>query len=420
MRPWTRLRSRAALAFAILGAVTSAGVAVVLYLLTLHMEEGLIADTLSAEVEDMMARYAHDRSLVPPSGKTIQFYVIGPERAQDAPPALQELAPGLHRLRLKDAGYFAEVRLHDEMRFVVLYNDASIQQRERQFRVLLFASVCFMTLLAALLGGWLSRRVIAPVTELAARVSAMQPQGAAAPLTTGLAQDEVGELARCFDDYQVRLARFIERERAFTGDISHELRTPLAVIEGAAEVMLTDPDLGEPGRRRIQRIQRACREAGEMTAALLNLAREEAGESTGDGYCDVAEELKVLVDELLSVHERKPVDVLLSIKGHPVLPVDPSLLRVVMANLVRNAIAYTSEGSIKILLLEDGFCVTDTGAGMSEDELARIYERHFSAGGTGGSGIGLSLVDRICQRYGWTIQASSEVGKGTRMTLSWS
>lgn len=419
MKNRANLRFRAILAFAFLGALTSTGVAVVLYLLTLHMEEGLVADTLSVEIEDVMARYAQDPSLVPPSGRTVRFYVIDPRDPQGAPAALLELTPGLHRIELGSAGYFAEVRLQDSLRYVALYNDASIRKREAQFRAFLTGGVCFMTLLAALLGWWLARRVIAPVTELAARVSAMQPQGPSAPLTTGLAPDEVGELARCFDAYQVRLAAFIERERAFTGDISHELRTPLAVIEGAAEVLLADPELAEAKRQRVQRIMRASREATEMITALLALAREEAGESGAARQCDVAQVLEALIDELLAVKERKPVDIVLSIEDRPVMHVDPSLLRVVLANLIRNAIAYTVDGSVKIHLHKDGFCVTDTGVGMNEEELARMYERHYRAGNSGGAGIGLSLVNRICKRYGWQIQAGSEVGVGTRMTLSW-
>ena len=88
----------------------------------------------------------------------------------------------------------------------------------------------------------------------------------------------------------------------------------------------------------------------------------------------------------------------------------------VLGNLIRNAYAYTQKGGVKITLKNDGVIIEDTGVGMSDTQLARAFDRHYRAGKKGG-GIGLSLIKRICQRYGWNISMASEAGIGTRVRL---
>ena len=97
-----------------------------------------------------------------------------------------------------------------------------------------------MTLLSALGGIWLSRTVVAPVTDLAAKVRHRSPNDWEHPLADDFPEGEMGELARVFDRHLIRMRAFIERERAFSADISHELRTALAVILSATEILLED------------------------------------------------------------------------------------------------------------------------------------------------------------------------------------
>jgi len=412
------LRFRVMLSFALLGVATSSGLAGVLYVLTIQMEERLIAETLSVELEDYIGRFSLDPDTPPPSSTVIRSFVQVPGKVETMPGELSGLQPGLHRINLNGIQYFAEVRNRDDVQFAVLYNDAQIRHREAQFRLFLVGGVVTMTLLSTFLGWWLARRVTYPVSELARRVAALSPGAGELALAEEFPGDEVGELARDFDDYQQRLAEFIERERAFTGDVSHELRTPLAVINGAAEVLLADTRLNEKERRVVERIARAAREASELTAALLLLAREEDGKAITVSECKVEDILKQVIEGHRQSLCRKSVYTELKIEGHPVLVVEPELLRVVLGNLVRNAFAYTREGSVIIAVQADSVSITDSGVGMTASELARAFDRHYSGGGKGGAGIGLSIVKRICQRYGWVIKIASESGAGTTVRLS--
>jgi signal transduction histidine kinase len=258
--------------------------------------------------------------------------------------------------------------------------------------------------------------VVAPVRDLAGRLAGLRPREHPAPLAADFPQDEVGTLAREFDAYQKRLADFVERERSFTADVSHELRTPLAVIEGATDVLLQDPALDEAMRTRLDRIARSVHEMSELVAALLLLAREEQ-EGRLESVCEADELLQQVVESHRQLVKHKPVTIRLDNRPGTRLPVHCTLLRVVLANLLRNALSHTSRGAVHIRLDVHGIRIEDTGTGIPREQIKRVFDR-FYTGTAGGSGIGLSLVKRICQRYGWKIDFTSREGQGTVFRLS--
>lgn len=410
----TSLRYRVTLAFALLGLVVSLGLAGSLYVLTIQMEERLIAETLSTELKEYMARYQQDPKTPPPSSTTIRTFVNLPG-SHDIPPVLQGLGAGLHQVKLEGKEYYAEVRLVNDRHFIVLYHDRQLRHRENQYLLFLGIGIVAMILISALSGYWLAGRVIAPVGELARRVAGLLPADHPAALNEDFPDDEVGKLAREFDTYQQRLADFMERERAFTSDVSHELRTPLAVIKGATEVLLDDPGLDETRRLRAERIARSTREMSELVSALLLLAREERDE-VSPVACAVDAVLQQVVDGVGHLLQHKAVDIKLEIQTKKHLPVECTLLRVVLANLIRNAINYTEQGQVYICLDAQGVTVKDTGIGIPQESLQRVFERYY-IGATGSEGIGLSLVKRICRRYGWRIEIDSSEGHGTLIRL---
>jgi signal transduction histidine kinase len=410
----TSLRYRVTSAFTLLGAFVSLTLALLLYQETIAVEQRLVAETLATEIGDYLARYASDPHSQPPSSTVMHSYVINNDSTAGVPAPLLTLGAGLHRLQLDGLHYFARVVEQADRRIVVLYNDAQIRHREQQYQVFLASSVLIITLVAAALGYWLAGRVVSPVAELALRVRELAPGGSHIKLAEQFPDDEVGILAQNFDDYQARLQAFIEREQAFTADVSHELRTPLAVVEGAAEVLQEDPRLEGDQRRRIHRIMRAAQEMAETTAALLELAREQVTGHSASA-CHVDAVLKEVVETHRSILARKKVEVIIDIKATPQLPVDCALLRVVVGNLIRNAFSYTHQGRVSIELDHNGIRVSDTGVGIADHHLNDIFRPFYSE--QGGEGIGLSLVKRICLRYGWHLDVSSQLGAGTRFSL---
>ncbi|HED19422.1 MAG TPA: HAMP domain-containing histidine kinase [Gammaproteobacteria bacterium] len=417
MRFRTSLRYRISIAFALLGGVTSLALAGILYWLTINVEERLITETLSVELGDFIERYSKDATTAAPRSAVMRAYVIDDNTLAPVPEVLRRMSTGLHQVLLDDKSYFAEARLQDNKRFVLLYDDAQIQHKEQQFRVYLTGGVLIMIGLSAALGLWLAARVVSPVGELARRVGSLEPRGKALALAGDFPRDEVGKLAKEFDAYQERLSAFIEREQAFTADVSHELRTPLAVIEGAAEVLQEDTSLDDAQRTRVRRIARAAHEMTEVTHALLELAREQQRDKL-TASCEVDKLLHEVVESHRHLLETNNVTVDIMVRSVPTLSVECALLRIVVGNLVRNAFSYTKDGCVKITLDSYSISVADTGIGIPTQQLEEVFKPFYSA--QGGEGIGLSLVRRICQHYGWQIEVSSRVGKGTRFRLNFS
>ena len=421
MRFKRSLRHRVGLAFALFGGLVSLLLAAVLSFSVRDMERHLLDEALTAELQDYMARRARNPHSLPPTAAGVRGYVV--ENVADAaalPPELRGLEHGRYSLDLAGARYRIAVEQRGATRFYLLYDQTHLKTRQHCFAGLLAGGVVLMSLLSAFGGIWLAGRVIAPVTELAGRVRALGPDDLDASLAEDFSQDEVGELARAVEAYLARLRAFIDRERVFTADVSHELRTPLTVISGAVEVLLADPDLQETQRARLARIDRAVHDMAEISAALLILAREERTGGTRAAPCDVAEVLAEVVDRHRYLLHNKPVELELRVEDHPQLTVERTVLAILLGNLLRNAIAHTLQGRIIVRIAEGCVCVEDTGSGIAEEELPKIFQRYYRGRDSGGAGIGLALVKRICDHYGWSIRADSTPGAGTRIRLAFS
>lgn len=415
MRANRSLRLRVALAFALFGGVLSLAQAVLLYFGSRDLGERLIDQTLSAELDDYIARRARNPLSTPENTSTIRAYVVPDQDATVPPAPLLALPIGQHALTLGGIPYRAAVREQAGQRFIVLFNVQQLLQREQAFVVMLTIGVLTMSLLAAVLGYWLAGRVIAPVTDLARRVAGFCPAEHSPPLAAEFPWGEVRELAQAVDDYQARLHAFVERERLFTGDVSHELRTPVAVINGASEILLATLADDSAARPRVERIARAAGDMAEITDALLILAREKT--ATAPNACDAEAVVRDVVDKLRELYRAKNVAVAIVVDGHPQPRVERVVLLMAFANLLRNAFGFTEQGHIRVLLTANAVSVEDSGIGIDPETLPRVLDRHYRSVHSRGEGIGLSLVQRICERYGWKLDIVSTSGQGTRARL---
>ncbi|MBI4755865.1 MAG: HAMP domain-containing histidine kinase [Betaproteobacteria bacterium] len=416
MLPPRDLRARVALSFAAFGAALSLALAFMLYHAAHDLGQRLVDETLTAELDDYIARRERNPQSLPPSTVILQGYVQDEHRPGEVPDYLTRLPDGRHDLMVGTLSYRAAVLERGGARYYLLY-DISLQiRREQRFAFLLGVIVLAMTMFSALGGIWLSRTVVAPVAELAARVRHRGPDDWQQPLADDFPDGEVGELARVFDRQLLRMRAFMERERSFSADVSHELRTALAVILSTTEVLLADERLGERQKARVARIERAARDMSELGTALLLMVREEQSLGAGSG-CVVAEVVAEAVEKHRHLLGTRPVAVEVSTDPALVLPADCSLVDMLVSNLVRNAFSYTAEGRVTIRQDEHSLVISDTGKGIPADALDLVFVRHFRDMASEGAGIGLSLVKRICDRRGWQVRLQSREGSGTTVTV---
>ena len=417
MRYSKSLRFRVAASFTMIGGLASLIIAGGLYLVMRDAGIALMDETLSAEVQDYLARRARNPHSLPPATATLSGYVHPANVAEPPlPDALKNLLPGRQDLTLSGINYRVDVADRAGYRYYLLYNKTHFNQQQKKLLLYLVAFVALMMTVAGAMALWMAERVIAPVKELARRVRQLESDLITTHLAEDFPKDEVGELAQTFQQTLSRLAAFIDRERAFTADISHELRTPLAVIQGAAEVLLTSEKLSPNERERLERIERSAAELAELSSALLIMAREK--EEARREPINVSTLVADTVEKHRHLLRNKSVRVQLDLLGQPRLAVNPLLFSSVVGNLIRNSFTHTEQGEVRLQLTEHQLVIVDTGMGISREEISRVFMRRYKGEKSTGEGIGLSLVKKICDRYGWIIELTSEPGQGTHTTLT--
>jgi len=410
------LHLRLATTFALFGILVSLLLATGILVTARQASDRLMDETLRAELDDYLARRARNPTSLPPATLSIRGYVYRRDgNSDDVPRPVLDLPVGKHQLTMDGVPYRVSVADRGGERYVMMFNEARQRQREERFLLSLLGGVLVMTLVSAATGWWLAGRIVAPVAELARLISATHP-GANGHTTTEFSEDEVGKLARgVFGEYIKRMGAFISREQAFTTDVSHELRTPLAIVRSAVELMEDNRRLEPQDRERVARIRRAVDGMIDVTSALLMMAREDSLHEPA-APCDVCSVVRDAVDAHRHLLSAK-TSVELECRGHPRLAIEATLLKIVVANLVLNAFSHTEAGSVTVVVDDQGVAVSDTGSGIRGDDLGKVFQKHFKGEGSTGSGIGLSLVKRICDRYGWEMTIASSAGHGTTARL---
>ena len=418
MASWS-LRVKVALNFAWFGALVSLVLAIWFFYAAHDLGQRLINETLQSEMQDYQARKLRNPRSLPPSTLTLSGLVFDKSSASELiPEPLRGLSPGRHEIEFESSRYLTLVADQENERIYLLFNSDQQGEREIQYLYHLAIGVAVMTLLSALSGFWLAGRVVAPISNLVAKVNAATPDLLLPGGDPDDEGDEVDKLSSKFDRYLIRINAFMERERAFTADVSHELRTPLAIIRGALEVLDEDPGLNDAQRGKLARIDRASRDMAQLTRVLLHLAREENAVDTDCVHISMAEIVQNAVEKHHHLLQGRDVGLHVDINGTPQFKADKCLADVVVSNLLRNAIGHTESGLVHLTLNHGDLTVTDTGVGIPKTELEQVFQPYYRGGSSSGTGIGLSLVKRICQLYGWGIHIESTVGKGTMATLT--
>ena len=422
MRYRHRLRTRIILSFLLLGFGLTALFAGTTIYLRARLENQLVESWLLREADNFVQFKRENPDPTAPFSfsRQIEAFVYRPDSAniafawRDLPTGIHDLQENDRRGRLKQ--YKLAVHRTPDMVGFLRYDYTQEALSQQQMLITLAVAVVLLTLLAWLVGVWSSSRGISPVTELARRVEGMSGKDRPEPLAPHFPDDEVGELAAALDDYAERMTELVKRDREFNSDVSHELRTPLSLIRGATELVLANPDLPEKMSQRLLRIDRAAQQCTDLTTALLMLSREERG----TGRTNLRRLALQLAEASKPQLGQKPV-VLRVVGGQDVFVDAPeAVLAVALGNLIGNACKYTAEGEVAIIVEAGEVRVEDTGPGLSAEDAARLFERGYrgsSAGGTSGGGIGLSIVRRLCELYGWQVSIAPGEERGAVATL---
>ena len=240
--------------------------------------------------------------------------------------------------------------------------------------------------------------------------------------------DEIGVLARSFNQLLERLERLFQTQQRLLADVSHELRTPLTAIRGNVDLMRR---MGDADPESLEIIQEEIERMTRLVGDLLLLARADAGGLP-------LEKQKVELDNLLfEVYRQvrlleKSVDVKVTEVDQACIMGDVDRLKQLLLNLIGNAIKYTPDGGTVDVSLskKNGWAyikISDTGMGIPAEDLPYIFDRFYrvdkararghSGQGQGGAGLGLAIAKWIAQAHGGNIDVMSKLGEGTTFTV---
>ncbi len=410
------LRTRITISFFLFSIMISWGIALVVNFSLESIESTIIEESLEKELHNFIRNPEQVLGSVSYPSATITRYYTSLDDKDWLPVYLQLMPMGLNELELNEENYYVQAGEFDNAVVYIVKDITDFEAREVALQLALIAICIVAPLLAWWIGRALSGQVIEPVANLARQLSQMPADSRNAPrVSSGYARDEVGILAQTFDQYLERMEQFITREQEFTGNASHELRTPLAIIQGAAELLMENSELPDRAREQASRIYRSSQRMTQMVEVLLMLARS-GSDNELNPQCGLQDVVDEVVDQQRNLLGSKPVSLHCQIA--PVSVRAPkALLSIAISNLLRNAMVYTERGEIRVEGDQHAITVSDTGPGISEEEQQRIFLRHYRGKQSSGSGIGLSIVRRICERFDWRIEIQSHPGRGTAITL---
>lgn len=270
---------------------------------------------------------------------------------------------------------------------------------------------------------WLITRELKPLRYIAKELSQRQPDDEL-PLTTQQVPSEVRPMVIALNGLFSRIGNMLARERRFTSDAAHELRSPLAALKVQTEVAMLAGNDEEMRNHALANLTDGIDRSTRVVDQLLMLSRlDSLSELDEVEKVDWPALLQSSVADIYHKAQAEGVEFRLDIKQSP-KPIRGHglLLSVLIRNLFDNAVRYSQSGSCVTVTLEsNSFSVEDNGPGVSDEFIQRIGERFYRPPGQAktGSGLGLSIVQRIARLHGLSVKFGNRPQGGFLVKISW-
>ena len=288
----------------------------------------------------------------------------------------------------------------------------------------------FISLILFFIAGWVfAGRALKPISDVVKRVRDITITRMNLRVPEGNGMDEIGRLARTFNDMLRRLEVSFATQKDFIANASHELRTPLTSINGQLEVLLMKDRSIDEYRAALASVLDDLRALITMTNKLLLLARTSEGSTSNLNNKVRADEILWQIrEEMRKIRHDYNVDIKiddsLTDSEQMIVKGDENFLKTAFSNIIENACKFSDDHSVDIMIealdKKINIIFRDKGIGIEEDELSKIFEPFYRAGNAisiQGTGIGLSLVNQIIKNHNGTIKIESQKGIGTTVTV---
>jgi signal transduction histidine kinase len=301
------------------------------------------------------------------------------------------------------------------------------ERQEKNLRDFFLFSIPLIIALAAMGGYYLAGRALAPVTRLIEKANALKADRLSERLPVPRVKDEMFDLIGTLNDLLDRLEGAFRSQERFIADASHQLLTPLAILRGELDTV-KDRDHKDI-RKFLDSASHEVDRLSKLVRDMLILAKVDAG--TSSLMIMQVDFSEILFEELTRFQQMaatKGIAVRVNISSEPLLlQGDGGLLKVLIQNLIENAIKYSPENSlIEIESIGSSgalvFSVKDTGPGIVESEASKVFERFYRSPGTRksvpGTGLGLAIAQKIAEAHKGTLSVQSKMGEGSKFTFA--
>jgi heavy metal sensor kinase len=306
-----------------------------------------------------------------------------------------------------------------------------VEEALQQLLLILLIAVPAALLIASAGGLFLANKALRPVdaiTQIARRIGSGD---LSQRIRIKRVNDELGRLASTFNEMIGKLEKSFRQVKRFTADASHELKTPLTILRGEVEVGLKK----RRGLKEYQQILASNLEEinrmSRIVEDLLILSRADMGELTMEREeIELSALAREVWEDLQRLAKKKRIQLKFMDNGFTRVEGDSLFLRQLILNLTENGLKYTrAGGEVTVRVKGDRdqgvvrLLVTDTGVGIPQKDLKRIFDRFYRVDGarsreTGGTGLGLSICQWIVQAHEGRIAVESRVGKGSTFTVT--
>lgn len=384
------------------------------------MEDELISDQMEIKLKLIISNPTHTDASLAKLGLHL-FTPASPEHPELSK-HLVNLPHGFTEVENEPYSYYIYRQTVDGLDYILVQDQSHYEDGfEKNLFIVLKSGLLLIVLLGGLVGWLLVRQILAPIVKLSEVFAKRKQQSLhETAIAEKFSNDEIGSLAQAFEDTYTKVKDALWRERLFTSDVSHEFRSALMVISSSCELLLQDKVNNTADYERITRIARASAEMQQLIQSLLMIAR---AEHTAINPSQT-QSLEHIIDEAftrwqLAFSEKKIVFNVIKKDTAVEKKVNADLLFTVLSNLLKNALSYTDSGKVEIILEGHSISVVDTGVGIDLNKQSQML-KPFVRGSElplDGLGLGLSLIQRICEHQGWRLSLYSEPGHGSTFTI---
>ena len=374
----SNLTGRLVRVFLLQALAISMAVLVGIWATTKIIEDVLVREALVGEADHYWSLYDLQPGTARPNTRNLLGYLAHPQHGDEVPEWLAGLQPGYLRVQRADgAEPLVHISERNGARLYLVFDEIQVSRLVLLFGVAPLSVALLLIYLMTFLGYRSSTRATSPVVQLASRVSAIDfnrddLQSLDFAGAGGSGDPEVQALADALQQFVGQLQQFLQRERNFTRNASHELRTPLAVMRANLDSLQRRMDPDAPHQRQLERMRRTVLDMEHLLVTLLMLAREDEARLPRETFI-LNDLLAERIDQVARAVDKPDVPIRLEAECLLQLNAPLKVAGIVFDNLLKNALSYTDEGAVTVRVSDDAVTVSDTGVGMTAQEIERAF-----------------------------------------------